>query len=56
MNNCRRNKKLGPLTTVELVNKKEIYIKCQQEKVANSDRFEDDKKRVNVTKNAEGTY
>ena len=51
-----KNKKLGPLTTVELVNQKKNYIKCEQEKVASSDRIEDDKKKLNLEKNDDGVY
>ena len=56
INNCRKNKKSGPLTTAELVNQKKFYIKREQEKVVSSDRFEDDKKRLNLEKNYEGVY
>ena len=45
INNCRKNKKSGPLTTAELVNQKKNYIKRKQAKVDSSDRFEDDKKK-----------
>ena len=40
INNCTKNKQSGPLITVALVNKKKVYIKCEQEKGASSDRFE----------------
>ena len=56
INSCRKNKETGPVTTVELVNQKKIYIKREQEKVVSSDRFEDDKKRLNLKKNDEGVY
>ena len=48
INKCRKSKKSGPRTTAELVNQKKIYIKLEQEKVVSSDRFEDDKKRLNL--------
>ena len=51
-----KNKKLGPLTTVKLVNQKKNYIKCEQEKVASSDKIEDDKKKLNLEKNDDGVY
>ena len=51
INTCRKNKKSGPLKTVELVNQKKFYIKREQEKVASSDWFEDDKMRINLEKN-----
>ena len=54
ISNCRKNKKSCPLTTVELVNQKKIYIKREQEKVVSTDRFKDDKKRLNLEKNDEG--
>ena len=56
INNCRKNKKSGPLTTVELVNQKEFNVKREQEKVASTDRFEDDKMRINLENNVEGVY
>ena len=56
INNCRKNKQSGPLTTAELVNQKKSYIKREQEKVVSSDRFEDHKKRLNLEKNDEGVY
>ena len=56
INTCRKNKKSGPLTTVELVNQKTFCIKCEQKKVASSDRFEGVKKRLNLEKNDEGVY
>ena len=56
INNCRKNKKSGPLTTTELVNQKKIYIKPEQEKVVSSDRSEDDKRRLNLEKNDEEVY
>ena len=56
INNCRKNKKSGPLTTVELVNQKKLYHKREQEEVVSSDRFEDDKKRLNLEKNDEEVY
>ena len=55
INNCRKNKKSGPLTTVELVNQKTSEI-SEQEKVVSSDRFEDDKERLNLEKNDEAVY
>ena len=51
--NNRKNKKSGPLATAELVNQKKFYIKREQEKVVSSDRFEDNKKRLNLEKNDE---
>ena len=54
INNCRKNKKPGPLTTVELGNQKNFYIKGEQEKVVSSDRFEDDEKSLNLEKNDTG--
>ena len=56
INNCRKNKKPSPLTTVELVNQKKFYVKREQEKVVSSDRFEVDKKRLNLEKNDEEVY
>ena len=56
INNCSKNKKSGPLTTVELVNQKKFYIKRDQEQVVSSDRFENDKKRLNLGKNDEEVY
>ena len=38
------------------MNQKKFYIKREQEKVVSSDRFEDDKKRLNLEKNDEGVY
>lgn len=49
-----KTKKSGPLTT--LVISKKFYIKCEQEKVAGSDRFEDEKRRLNLEKDDEGVY
>ena len=37
ISSCRKNKKSGPLSTAELVNKKKFYIKREQEKVVSSD-------------------
>ena len=54
--NCRKNKKSGPLKTAELVNQKKFYIKREQEKLVSSDKFEDDKMRLNLEKNDEGAY
>ena len=56
INNCRKNKKSGPLTAAELVNKKKFYIKREQEKIVSSGRFEDYKKRLNLEKNDEEVY
>ena len=56
INNCRKNKKSGPLTTIELLNQKKVYIKREQEKLVSSDRFEGGKKRLNLGKNDEGVY
>ena len=56
LNNCIKRKKSGSLTTAELVNQTKFYIKREQEKVVSSDRFEDDKKRLNLEKNDEGVY
>ena len=56
INNCRKNKKSSPLTTIELVNQKKIYIKREQEKIVSSDRFEGGKKRLNLGKNDKGVY
>ena len=54
--NCRKNKKSGPLTTVELVNQNKNYINREQKKTVSSGRFEDDTKRLNLKKNDEGVY
>ena len=56
IDNCRKNKKSGPLATAELVNQKKFYIKREKEKVVSGDRFEDDKNRLNLEKNYEGVY
>ena len=60
INNSRKNKKSGPLTTAKLVNQKKFYTKREQEKEVSSDRFEDDKKRQMMRKmkekNDEGVY
>ena len=56
INSCRKTKKSGPPTTAELVNQKKFYIKREQEKVVSSDRFEDNKKILNLEKYDEGVY
>ena len=56
INNCTKSKKSGLLTSVALLNQKKVYIKCEQEKVASSYRFEDNKKRLNPEKNNEDVY
>ena len=56
INNCRKNKKPGPLTTVELVNQKNFYIKGEQEKVVSSGRFEDDEKKTKPREKRYGVY
>ena len=56
INNCRKNKKSGPLRTLDLVNQKKNFIKHEQKKLASSERFEDDRKRLNLKKNDEGVY
>ena len=38
------------------MNQKKFYIKREQKKVVSSDRFEDDKKRLNLEKNDEGIF
>ena len=35
---------------------KEFYFKCEQEKLAGGDRFEDDKRGLNLEKYDEGVY
>ena len=54
INNCRKTKKSGPPTTAELVNQKKFYIKREQEKAVSSDRFEGNKKILNLEKYDEG--
>ena len=39
-----------------MINQKKLYIRCEQLNVASSDRFEDDKMRINLEKNDEGVY
>ena len=39
-----------------MVNQKNIYITREQGKVGSSDRFEDDKKRLDLEKSNEGVY
>ena len=56
INNCRKNKKSDPLSTAGLVNQKKIYVKHEQYKVVSSDRFENNKKRLNLEENDEGVY
>ena len=56
INNCRKNKKSGPLTTAELLNQKKLCIKREQKKVASSDRFDDNEKRLNLEKNDDIIY
>ena len=56
INNCRKNRKSGPLTTIELVNQKKFHINREQEVVASGDRFEDDQNRLNLKKNDQGVY
>ena len=56
INKCRKNKKPGPLTTVELVNQKNFYIKGEQEKVVSSGRFEDDEKKTKPREKRYGVY
>ena len=48
INNCRKIKKKGPLTTSEIQCKQKFYIKCDQRTVEHSQKFEESRKQLNL--------
>ena len=54
VNNCRKKQEIRS-TNNSRISKSEKK-NCEQEKVASSDRIEDDKKKLNLEKNDEGVY
>ena len=56
INNCRKIKKRGPLTTSEIQCQEKFYIKREQRKVEHSEKFEESRKQLNLQLNCEGIY
>ena len=56
LNNCRRTKQSGPLTTSEIAQRKKFWIKSEQQKVQHSEKFKINEKRLDLQQNNEGIY
>ena len=56
INNSRKVKKSGPLTTEEIDRRRKYLIKQVQREVEHSEKFIDNQKRLNLHKNQEGVY
>ena len=54
LNNCRRTKQSGPLTTSEIAQRKKFWIKSEQQKVQHSEKFKINEKRLDLQQNSEG--
>ena len=56
LNNCRRTKQSGPLTTSEIEQRKKFWIKREQQRVQHSEKFKINEKRLDLQQNNEGIY
>ena len=56
LNNSRRTKQSGPLTTSEIEKTKKFWIKREQQRVLHSEKFKITEKRLNLLQNSEGMY
>ena len=56
LNNCRRTKQGGPLTTSEIEQRKKFWIKKEQQPVQHSEKFKINEKRLDLQQNIEGIY
>ena len=54
INNCRRNKVNGPLTTEEISKQKKFIIKREQKRFQVTEKFKNDKAQLNIQLNCEG--
>ena len=56
LNNCRRTKQSGPRTTSEIEERKNFWIKREQQRVQHSQKFKINEKRPHLQQNSEGIY
>ena len=56
LNNCRRSKQSGPLTTSEIEQRKKFSINREQHRVQHSEKFKINEKRLDLQQNSEGIY
>ena len=56
LNNCRRTKQSGPRTTSEIEERKNFWIKREQQRVQYSQKFKINEKRPHLQQNSEGIY
>ena len=56
INNVRRTKVKGPLTTEELINQQNYWTKREQQRYKNDDKFKSDTEHLNLKENTKGIY
>ena len=56
LNNCRKTKESGPLTTSEIEQRKKFWIKREQQPVQHSEKFKINEKRLVLQQHSEGIY
>ena len=56
LNNCRRTKQSGPLTTSDIEQRKKFWIKREQQRVQHSEKFKINEKRLDLQQSREGIY
>ena len=56
LNNCRKTKQSGPLTTSEIEQRKKFWIKREQQPVQHSEKFKINEKRLVLWQHSEGIY
>ena len=54
LNNCRRTKQSGPLTTSDIEQRKKFWIKREQQRVQHSEKFKINEKRLDSQQNSNG--
>ena len=56
LNNCQKTKRSGPLKTDETEHQKKFWIKREQQRVKDTERFKISKEMLNLQENVEGIY
>ena len=56
INNIRRTKAKGPLTTEELINQQKFWTKREHQRYKNGNKFKSDAEHLNLKENTEGIY
>ena len=56
INNCRKTRRTGPLRNEEIEKQLTFYIKRAQTNVEKSEKFKEDKRKLNICMNQQGIY